>query len=498
LFADYSQPNQDGFAHWLAERGMDKSLAVPNPDVRKHPGSDLYLPGHDGQWAAAYNQYYSDLTADTIGYFARIVKEETEGRCLAGTFYGYVIQLAGEPRQTLAAHASLRKVLDDPNVDFLGGIPLHNYRRLDGYSAFVSATESILAAGKLYVNENDLFSWLHPWHWNTEYNPKDPRRGVVFMHRREIANQAVHGAVGQWFSLQTSWHHDKALQADFARQIRLQAQSLRYDRSSVAEIAFMVDDTTFSWTPPESVLPGLCNVQLLYSLAKTGTPVDVWLLSDLDRLPERIRFIVIANAAAAYPRDIAKLEALVRQGGKTIVAVGAPGLVDPTNGAWRSERPAEVLGLPIRVDDAALPGNIALNESGAPVASFGASPRPRARVEGEGFLKYPDGACAGTERPLHTGGRLIWCGMPPLSVSLLRGWLERAGVHCYAPPECFVYAARELVSITSPIEGDVNIEWPRDVHVEDLFDGWRGSGRSIRCPFELGQTRLFHVKPRMP
>jgi len=165
-------------------------------------------------------------------------------------------------------------------------------------------------------------------------------------------------------------------------------------------------------------------------------------------------------------------------------------LVDRKFGKWRPDAPGEILGLPIRVDNRPLPGKMALGADKSPVESIG-SLRPRAGLEGEGILRYEDGTTAGAERELAGGGRLIWCGAPPLSTDLLRRWVERAAVHCYAPAGCFAHASRELVSITSSVAGEGELHWPEKCGVEDLFDGWRASGTETPCPFAAGQTRLF-------
>ena len=113
------------------------------------PGCDLYPDNANGRLASAYHQYNSELAVDAIGYFADVVKRETDSRCLVGSFYGYVIQLAGEPRQAIAGHSALRRLIDHPNIDFIAGIPLLDFRNLtDGYNPYTSATESIYAAGK--------------------------------------------------------------------------------------------------------------------------------------------------------------------------------------------------------------------------------------------------------------------------------------------------------------------------------------------------------------
>lgn len=458
FYSDYSAPNQKRFADWLTKQGKP-AQPIPSPTARKRPGCDIYPDDDTSRLAAAYHQYYSELTAQTLGYFADIVKRETESRCLVGAFYGYVIQLAGEPRQVIAGHSALRRVIDDPNIDFIAGIPLLDFRDLtNGYDPYTSATESILAAGKLFCNENDMFSWLHPIVWHTEFDPADPRAGAISMHRRACASDAVHGVVSQKFSLMASWHHDAQLQADFTRQAKVNSRALDFDRTPAEQIAFVVDESSLDWTPPESALLNAAHKQLLKCLGRTGAPVGVWLLSDLDKLPDRIKLVVIAHAAAAQPEDLTKLSALLAKGGRTLLVVGPIGLVDRPSGKWRPNAPADILGLPIHVTD-------------------------KLDISGDK-----------TERDLPNGGRLIWSGTPPLSTEQLRPWIERAGVHCYAPIGSFVHASRELVSITSPVKAEVVLRWPEKCSIVDLFDGWAGTGIDITCPFAAGQTRLFARK----
>lgn len=492
LNADFSAPNQRKFAEWADGRGL-KAATVPTPAERARPGFDIYPDDDKGKLAALYQQYSSELTSETISRFCRVVKQETARQSLTGAFCGYVLQLAGEPRQSMAGHWALGRLIHDPDVDFFAGIPLHNYRRLDGYSVFVSATESILAAGKLYINENDLFSWIHPLHWNTPYNPNDPRGGAISMHRRECANEAVHGALGQWFSLMSSWHDDAKLQADFALQMKVYAKSQSLDRTPVEQIAFVVDDNSFTWTPPETKMLLYTNLDLLYALARTGAPLGVWLASDLDKLPARIRFVVVANATAPLPETVSKLRSLIEKGGRTVLLVGPAGLVDVAKGSWRAAPLPGIPGVPpVSVDMTSRPGSAMLTEGGAQVSSIEAV-CPRIRFDSEGFMRYTDGPTAGIERPLPGNGRLIWCGVPPLSTDLLRGWVEQSGTHPYAPAGFTVYASKALVSVTSSTECKAKLTWPAKVSVTDLFDGWTGSGAESDCPFELGQTRLFEV-----
>lgn len=494
LYSDYSAPMRKRFAEWLAEGAEPRAdtAAAPLPSARSRPGYDLYPDDPDGRSAAAFHRFLSELAAETIGYFARVVKDETAGRTLVGCFYGYVIELAGEFRQATSGHFALRRLLDDPNVDMLATVPLLDYRDLtNGYNPYCSATESIASAGKLFCSENDLFSWLHPVIWRQLYDPKNPRAAAISMHRRECANDAVHGAMAQKFSLSASWHHDAALHRAFAQQNAVYAKAAEFDRTQVAEIAFVVDDTSFAWTPPETTLLQAAHKQMLHDLGRTGAPVGVWLLSDLDRLPRRIRLVVVAGAPAAAPGDIDRLRRALERGGRTFVLVGPVGLIDPNAGRRRPNAPAEIVGLPLSVRDEALPGQVRIGER---VVSPIGSLRPRAQMDGSGALaRYADGPGAAGARALPNGGRLEWWGAPPLGTDFWRERVAAASVHLYAPGGCFVHASRELVAVTSPVAGPVELRWPGNATVVDLFDGWTGAGRVTLCPFEAGETRLLRV-----
>ena len=234
-----------------------------------------------------------------------MVKEETRRKSLVGAFLGYVVLLTGEARQSVAGQFALRQALESEDIDFIGGVPLFAFRHLTGvgYAGQPTAVESVLAHGKQYVDDNDLFSWLHDKHWFTEYDERDPRGAAVKMHRRWMGNEGVHGNSVEWFSLSPKWHHDAELVSEYAREAEILKSAVNMNRSPLEEIAFVVDDHGFSWLTPSS--QAHYPVQfLLGALARTGAPVGVWLLSDLDRLPHRIKFVAVVNAHAprAEPR----------------------------------------------------------------------------------------------------------------------------------------------------------------------------------------------------
>ena len=67
---------------------------------------------------------------DYGGYKIRIVKEETGGESVAGSFGCYILELSSAARLQLTGHLGMKKVLDSPHVDFLSSPTMYPYRQL--------------------------------------------------------------------------------------------------------------------------------------------------------------------------------------------------------------------------------------------------------------------------------------------------------------------------------------------------------------------------------
>ena len=507
---DYSPVQQEAFRSWCGRRGLDVG-GMPAPGERMARGADFFPDTEAGRRAAAYQQFINESTAETLNLFIDETKKAAP-HSLVGVFYGYVIQCAGEPRQSSSGHFMVRPLLDNPNLDFLTSVPLHHFRTIPDAleAAFVSqggATGSVQLAGKSYVDDNDMFSWLHPGGWHTLYDSSNPRAGAITMHRRVLGEDVVNGISRFWFSLLASWHDDEALQREFAFEHRIQSESLSWDRTPCPEIALLVDDTSFDWITPFSNYFRHCNTEFVYALAKTGSPVRVYLLSDADRLPSSVKFVVVSNAVAAKPADLAKLSALLEKGGRTILATGPVGLINPETQARDLMAPARILGLPLEVKEGAQTGVLKETsssmvlvdmtkipdwarsmgmETAGTVSPFTISTQP-------GWAVYSSESklSAGAERPLKDGGKLLWAALPVNNIEVLRKLVETSAAHCYAPTGYVVNAAAGVVAVTAPREGSVTLKFPQNARWKDVLDASEYSGAEFSCDFTKGQTRIF-------
>jgi hypothetical protein len=503
---DHSPVNAAAFAEWSRARGLP-FREIPNPEERVPTDRSLAVfpdtPG--GRAATAYASFMEDSLADALLYFCREAKDATEGRLLTGTMYAYLLQLAGDPRQNLSHSMNMSALLDAPEFDFFMGIPLLNYRTLkDGYDTFVTAVASAHLHGKVYVNENDLFSWLHHHIWRTPHDPEDPRGGAISMHQRVTASDVVYGNQAEWFGLFAHWHydHEGLLQEAFAEMNEIKFAALDLDRSPEEEIALLVDDSSYSWTAPRTRMTYHQLLRTVRALGRTGAPVGVYVLSDIDRLPERIKLAVIPWAPAMAPATRAKLKAALAAGERNYYLSGPIGIVDTDPAAWRwdDEKIAGDPGLPIRLrrDPTSAAGKIEIRLPGGLVTNHEFPVRsgsPAMQWEGDGAFGFDQGDNTPIAGLLEVSGKYVWWSDLVIhDERFLLELIERSGVRRYAPPGFAIHAARGVVAVTAPETGEAAIDFGRPVRTIDLFSREFGQGQIQRWNFGVGQTRLFALQ----
>jgi len=530
VFWDYGPRSRTRFRQWAESQSWldrvtspESPPAIPSPETRRGDHRDFHPPTRGGNLTAAYNAYEDQLTRKVIERFARAVRDATSSRSLVGVHYGYAFVLGDTMHQgrsmTLSSYDEL---LRSPHIDFMAGVVAPKNWGLNSHDIYSLPFDSLGAHGKHYMVSNDLAFYFTPY----PYDPFDPEnldRGDRFMQQRILANAAVHGTSPLWFGLKPTWWADRDARDTIEDMIEAYDATFSRDVTSLDEVALILDTDSYPWVQDNSRFLRN-NTYLLYrTLQRTGAPLSTWDMSDLARLPERIKTVVVAFAAAAEPEALKALRELIERGGRTVIVVGRPGLIDRTDGTWDREAPSRLLDLPIRIDDdgeelglvakgryrelARRSGEPDYNDAdrwvglGLPeegrLTSPELAPVPRAVADNDALLRYENGQSAMAERPLADGGRLIWVSMAPLDSAIWREWNTQAGVHHYAPPGYFVHAGRGLVSVTAPEAGKAELRFGETVELpSDVFDPSfePRSGRSAGIFFHRGQTRLFPVE----
>ncbi|OGV68720.1 MAG: hypothetical protein A3K19_13265 [Lentisphaerae bacterium RIFOXYB12_FULL_65_16] len=301
------------------------AAAVPSKDDRVKTDLGFFRDPAKSQHVIDFYLYYNDIIVDTIEHFARLVKDVAGRECLFGAFYGYMFELSGSPE---GGHLALERLLHCPDVDFLTAPSSYGFRPVGtGCSAFMSLTEAIKLHGKLWFNENDYRTHLVPQKKGVfDYVDLKNLDESVAVQKRELAHTICLGTGMWWFDMGGGWYDTPEFMAAIAEMNVVGEKSIRFDRSSAAEIAVVIDEESMCCRESRGALAGLLLYHQRNQLHRLGAPFDVVLLNDLEKL-RPYKLYMFLNTFRLDAKQRAAIDAVVKKDGKTAVWVYAPGFV---------------------------------------------------------------------------------------------------------------------------------------------------------------------------
>lgn len=488
-YMDYSPANVQGFREWLRReyrrRGALRkawnnpradwdTAQIPTPEAREAAAWGPFRDPRSHQPAIDFTRYQSELIADTISYFARVVKEVTRGRSLAGVYYGYTMELNNNgPRAlTHSGHLALGKLLQSKDIDLLFAPYSYFERNLGQPGHFHQPVDSIALHGKLAVIEEDTYTHLAQAPSEDLIAPGWPDRTAnleetLALTRRNYGNFLTHRC-GMWFFdlLSDGRWNDPAFWESTLLLRRIAAE-LRSEPPFRPEVAFVVDEESVCFLR-DTTYPILVHSLSWWrsELDRIGAPVGYYLQSDLGRLPDSVKVVILANPYRMDRKAQNAVRRLYRRGA-TVVWTYADGVVGSK--APDPGRIAALTGFPVaaRFDD--VPMRIVNELSGEVCVIDEQSWQPRFVLPGpetDPLARYETtGEICAAARPMGRGVA-VYTAAPRLPVGLLRTICARSGVHLYRDtpgmtgvvgPYLFLHTAAD------PLEGDHRLTWPQRV-----------------------------------
>ena len=333
---DYSPANVAAFRQWLRAKygtvgrlreawsnpGVSfENAAIPPTARRCRAELGVLRDPAKEQAVIDYYLFYSDMVADTICCLAKAVKEITKGKKIVGAFYGYTLQLCGAD----SGHLALQHVLDSPDVDFLCSPSSYAFRQVggEGTSHFMSLLASVQLHGKLWFDENDIRTSITGGQLGRDGMPAD-LAGDILQQDKELANVLTAGAAQWWFDVAGNRYDHPLLLQRLSQLTANASEALRLDRSPLDQVAMVVDERSLCYLRRDDPMGYRLLVQQLPALARIGTPVGHYLVSDLPRIANRKVFLFVTSFAPTAA-DRAAIDAL-KKDGHVLVFFYAPGL----------------------------------------------------------------------------------------------------------------------------------------------------------------------------
>lgn len=242
-----------------------------------------------------YYHFLSDVIADRICEFSKYIKQLTDGRLLAGVFYGYTFELTKRGK----GHHSLHRVLECPDVDFLcSPISYSNLRKEGRDHGYIVPISSIQNAGKLYFAENDTRTHLSAPpndlpHYNSPVWFGPDFETTINIMKMHFSKAVLRGHSAWWFDMWGGWFKDERYMSLLQKMQCISIDSLNKSMKSTAEVAVFVDENSIFHLDDGDPVYKNVVYDIREVLGKAAVPYDIYLASDFEKVKDRYKAIIL-------------------------------------------------------------------------------------------------------------------------------------------------------------------------------------------------------------
>ena len=345
-YHDQNPARRDAFRKWLSSRykevgALRKAWNDNTITFEKAQLANIDEPERRKEWRDLKTEqhyidtfrFHTEVMADNIAYFCKIVKEESNGNLLTGAFYGYHYFVT-DPRR---GHGALAKLLDCPDLDYLSSPNAYNRVLGEDWPA-MAAVNSVRLHGKLWLTENDTrtsittllkdrsegIAPVGQYEDGVWLGPDDIETSKAFLWKN-TARMLAFGYGGWWFDMWGGWFSDPELLNVLKKTQRLHVDYLpRNIEKMKSEVLVVVDEELSFWDASYGSLTEniLSN---RYPLAKTGTSYDLYLRSDVDAIStDQYKVVWLMGLLQLNAAEEARIEEWQKQG-ITVIWTNAKG-----------------------------------------------------------------------------------------------------------------------------------------------------------------------------
>lgn len=304
LCGSFSEMGMEKFKMWCVEKCGSEPEKIPekadfaadtlHPDVQK------------------YYRFCSEMTADTVAFFARQLKKMIHNEQIVGVFYGYTA-FVSDP---LCGLHALGDIIDCPHIDFFSSPCCYDNNRNPGVDwGDMLPVDSLKLHKKLYFVECDIRTHLtrrmqlsRPGEYSDEYynthNPDasktvwcGPETAELSLSalRKTFAHQITKASGLWWFDMWGGWYRDDRLMADLVRMKTVYEQTVNRNTEDfpAPETAFFVDEKAYA-NYPRGHRFAHSVTGLRVALGNTGIPFDMYSVEDAPEVLHKYKAAVFS------------------------------------------------------------------------------------------------------------------------------------------------------------------------------------------------------------
>jgi len=345
-FVDYSKPFTQAFRAWLRDQYGDDivrlnqtwkttyttfdEIQLPSKAERSGADKGVFLDPQKRGAVIDLREFFTQVISGDILHFCHIVKEETQGNAICGTYYGYVMYIGGPYFGVHSGHYALGKVLLSPDIDFVMSPSRYADRGLGGGSGFMTVVDSIKLHKKLYIDQADIrtFRATGPGGQLARLNTLKDSVSVL---EREFTNTVVNGVASQWYDFGNGWIAGDARLMQAAGKMHQIEKKLQHTTRETMDaknaIAIITSEKSILYTKVDSTVQSAAVNQEINQLNRSGVAWDAYLLSDLPKL-RGYRYYLFLNCYDLTNAQKRYIDANLKKDGNVLVWVGTPGIIN--------------------------------------------------------------------------------------------------------------------------------------------------------------------------
>ncbi len=486
--------------------GISRATAtVPSPEERRAaPHGQLRDPSREMR-LVDFAQFQQEEMADTVLALARALREEAGPDRLSVFFYGYVFEFGALPNgPAVSGHYALRRALASADIDVLCA-PISYYDRQPGGGApCMTAAESVMLAGKLWLNEDDTRTHLtREKSFPGWRDGADTQSGTAELLRRNLAHETARNFATWWMDLGSSgWFDDPVLWQEMVRFREIEEFLLAHPTPFRPQIAAILDERSMLLPVGSGPVPWTTR-PLIYTarenLHRVGAPFGQFLIDDIIGGRARAKLNVFLAAWRLSPSERASLKRATRDTAN--LWCWTPGYYD--GAAPSVDATCDLTGFKTRVMPQGTLANVRATPEGLAIGLPGTygqakpitpllSPQP---ASGDSVLAhFHDGSPAVVLRR-GPEGPALFSGTTELPTALIRHAARLADVHLYCDSDANIFANGPLLAVHAAADGPITIRLPRECAARDVVAGSRlPRGSQIQTSLKKGQTSVFWLE----
>lgn len=230
---------------WYSRSGIDccpemleKFTEWRNERYQENSGITV-LPPSDSQ-QTDYSDFFNELTAIRIEELAKVIKDTSNNENIVTAFYGYYLSLPDRN----SGHLCMKRLLDSPYIDGFSSPVSYSdrYATEAACCAYMGATGTVINAGKLWISESDIRTYLGA---NDGLGPLQSIDAICSSLQKQIGMSMIYQtSMYPMELLGTGWYNDKSVLDCYGD---LNSFYLHYIKTvqqpSKIEVAFVIDES---------------------------------------------------------------------------------------------------------------------------------------------------------------------------------------------------------------------------------------------------------------